>query len=93
MAARYWGCIALITVLFFASVRERLGCERLDVEAAAAPDLDSLQAHLCETHGAPWDEVLSQANIVRAVNQAVAEGNQSLSDGDEVAFFPPVTGG
>lgn len=84
----------MIEVLFFASVRERLGCERLQVELeAAGPDLDSLQAQLCESHGPHWAEVLGQDNIVRAVNQAVVEGNQPLADGDEVAFFPPVTGG
>jgi len=84
----------LITVLFFASVRERLGCDRVELDTRfAGPDLDSLQARLCEGQGSLWEEVLGQANIVRAVNQTVAEGNQSLSDGDEVAFFPPVTGG
>ncbi len=84
----------MIDVLFFASVRERLGCERLQVGVEeAGPDLDSLQAHLCDTHGANWAEVLGQDNIVRAVNQAVVDGNEPLADGDEVAFFPPVTGG
>lgn len=84
----------MIDVLFFASVRERLGCDHLQVSAEnAGPDLDSLQAHLCETRGDPWPEVLGQDNLVRAVNQAVAAGNVPLADGDEVAFFPPVTGG
>jgi len=84
----------MITVLFFASVRERLQCARLEVSPQqAGTDLDSLQAFLCRENGALWQEVLGQDNIVRAINQAVAEGNQPLGDGDEVAFFPPVTGG
>ena len=38
-------------------------------------------------------EVLAQDNMVRAVNQAVVSKNCALHDGDEIAFFPPVTGG
>jgi sulfur-carrier protein len=31
--------------------------------------------------------------MIRAVNQVVVDGNRALQDGDEIAFFPPVTGG
>jgi molybdopterin converting factor small subunit len=31
--------------------------------------------------------------MIRAINQTVVDGNSPLQDGDEVAFFPPVTGG
>ncbi|MFT4521076.1 MAG: molybdopterin synthase sulfur carrier subunit, partial [Halioglobus sp.] len=40
-----------------------------------------------------WRAVLQQNNLIRAINQSVAHANCTLSDGDEVAFFPPVTGG
>jgi sulfur-carrier protein len=84
----------VLKVLFFARVREQLGCESLDVTwPDKGLDLDSLQAQLCREHGAQWREVLMQDNMVRAVNQQVVAGNSALSDGDEVAFFPPVTGG
>jgi sulfur-carrier protein len=43
--------------------------------------------------GAAWRDVLAQDNMIRAVNQVVVPGNCTLRDGDEVAFFPPVTGG
>ncbi len=84
----------MLKVLFFARVREELGCAGRDVvwESTVA-DLDSLQARLCREGGPRWSQVLSETNMIRAVNQAVVNGNTPLHDGDEVAFFPPVTGG
>lgn len=81
----------MIEVLFFGRVREELACERLSV--GFVPDLDALQAQLVAQGGERWSQVLGQANIIRAVNQAVVADNRVLQEGDEVAFFPPVTGG
>ena len=81
----------MIEVLFFGRVREELDCDR--VQVAAVTDLDGLQAKLIQQRGERWASVLQQENIIRAVNQAVVSGNTPLADGDEVAFFPPVTGG
>lgn len=84
----------MLKVLFFASIREQLDCAGLDLEwSDSLASLDALQAYLCNEHGETWASVLNQHNMIRAVNQLVAEGNADLSDGDEVAFFPPVTGG
>ena len=84
----------MLRVLFFARVRETLGCDSLQLEfAPQVACLDDLQEHLCQRGGEQWRAVLTQDNMIRAVNQVVAEGNQALADGDEVAFFPPVTGG
>jgi molybdopterin synthase sulfur carrier subunit len=84
----------LLKILFFGQVRERLDCAELDIEwADTANDLDSLQEKLCLENGPKWRAVLQQNNLIRAINQSVAHANCTLSDGDEVAFFPPVTGG
>jgi molybdopterin synthase sulfur carrier subunit len=84
----------MLRVLFFAGVKERLGCASREMEwQESAANLDSLQAQLCADGGPLWGEVLGQANMIRAVNQTVVDGNCALQDGDEVAFFPPVTGG
>jgi len=84
----------MLTVLFFGRFREELDCARLEIELdASCADLDSLQRKLVSEHGARWQQVLAQDNVIRARNHEVATGNPALADGDEVAFFPPVTGG
>ena len=84
----------MINVLFFGRVREALDCDRKTLPFdERCTDLDTLQALLCAEGGERWCEVLAQDNMIRAVNQEVASGNPTLADGDEVAFFPPVTGG
>ena len=84
----------MLKVLFFARIRERLDCASMELEwSDAAADLDGLQAELCARGGPLWREELGQSNIIRAINQEVVADNAALADGDEVAFFPPVTGG
>ncbi len=84
----------MLKVLFFARIKEQLDCGLLELEwRDAVVDLDTLQEQLCVEHGDKWREVLGQDNMIRAINQTVADGNSPLQDGDEVAFFPPVTGG
>ncbi len=84
----------MITVLYFARLREGLGT---GAEEIALPhtvqDLDGLRALLIARGGA-WAEELAPEKAIRAaVNQSVASGDTRVADGDEVAFFPPVTGG
>ncbi len=84
----------MVTVLYFARLREALGksSERIALPAAVH-DLEGLRALLVARGGA-WEQELAPSKPVRAaVNQAVAVGDMPVSDGDEVAFFPPVTGG
>lgn len=84
----------MLTVLFFAQIREQLNCSSVQHPwPEEGLDLDTLQQQLCATGGGIWREVLYQDNIIRAVNQDVAATNCALADGDEIAFFPPVTGG
>ncbi len=84
----------MLKVLFFARVREQLGCDQLHLEwPENGLRLDELQEALCAEHGDLWRATLGENNLIRAVNQTVVEDNCTLADGDEVAFFPPVTGG
>ncbi len=83
-----------IKILYFARLRETLG---LDQENIILPenvtDTRQLQKYL-SNKGDVWENEFSQKKAVRiAVNQEVVMATQILQDGDEVAFFPPVTGG
>jgi molybdopterin synthase sulfur carrier subunit len=84
----------MITVLYFARLRESLGKSSEQIALpSGVRDLEGLRALLVARGGA-WEKELAPSKPVRAaVNQAMAVGDAPLSDGDEVAFFPPVTGG
>jgi sulfur-carrier protein len=84
----------MITVLYFARLREALGKSSEKIELpSGVRDLEGLRALLVARGGA-WEQELAPHKPVRAaVNQAMAVGDAPVSDGDEVAFFPPVTGG
>jgi sulfur-carrier protein len=83
-----------VTILYFARLREALGqsSERL-VLPTTISSVGSLRDHL-RTRGGAWEAELAPGKPVRvAVNQDMAKPGLLLADGDEVAFFPPVTGG
>jgi molybdopterin synthase sulfur carrier subunit len=84
----------MITVLYFARLREALGTSSEQIALPpAVSDLDGLRA-LLAARGGTWSEELALNRRIRAaVNQSMAAGDTAISDGDEIAFFPPVTGG
>lgn len=75
-----------VRVRFFASLRERLNAAELDIELAPG-------ATVMEAWRLAVGEAELPANLLVAVNQEYADLNSAVCDGDEVAFFPPVTGG
>ncbi|MCW3149959.1 MoaD/ThiS family protein [Stutzerimonas stutzeri] len=82
----------MICVQFYARYREALGleAERLEWRAAFAR-VDDLRQYLL-ARGDAW-EVLGEQNLMCARNQELCSLDEPLVDGDEVAFFPTVTGG
>ncbi|MEW5863726.1 MAG: molybdopterin converting factor subunit 1 [Pseudomonadota bacterium] len=85
---------ATIRVLYFASIREKVGCDAEEIELpAGVTTLAALRAHL-RGRGGAWAEALAEQRALRAaVNQEMAAPTAAVRPGDEVAFFPPVTGG
>ena len=81
----------MIKVLFFAQVRELVGCDELSLPCDSA-SADALRAALSE-RGDKWALALESGKLLVAVNQTLVPLDTPLHDGDEVAFFPPVTGG
>lgn len=84
----------MIEIHYFASIRESLDTDK---ESLALPQgtatVADLIDHLVNLHGEQWAQVLREAKVLVAINQTVAKYTSALADGDEVAFFPPVTGG
>lgn len=84
----------MITLLYFARLRETFGLSSEQVELPAqVSDVRSLTEWLRQ-RGGVWQEELAPAKPVRvAINQDMANPDAVVRDGDEIAFFPPVTGG
>ncbi len=83
-----------VTLLFFAGLREAVGTSRESLELPAAiSTVGALRAHL-STRGGIWAEHFAPTrNLRAAVNQDMAGADAPVRAGDEIAFFPPVTGG
>jgi molybdopterin synthase sulfur carrier subunit len=83
-----------VKLLFFASLREQVGTggEQIELPEGIAT-VSALRAHLM-ARGSAWQSALAGNRALRiAVNQEMAQPATPLKPGDEVAFFPPVTGG
>jgi molybdopterin synthase sulfur carrier subunit len=83
----------MIQLRYFASLRERLG---IGDEAVILPDGIDTVAGLrrwLQSRGEPWYGALADERLLVAVNHELAERVAGVRDGDEVAWFPPVTGG
>ena len=82
----------MVKVLFFARLREQLGVSEQNIEWHCNDTVQALLEHLVNSGGANW-QVLLADEVVAAKNQQTVARDALVVDGDEVAFFPPVTGG
>ena len=89
-----------IEVLYFASLSERVACEResmtLDNAATVADVIDRLKKRGGDWRAAFQRDELGPGHpgrLLCAVNQQIAKPDTAIKGGDELAFFPPVTGG
>jgi molybdopterin synthase sulfur carrier subunit len=81
----------MIKVLFFAQTRELVGVDELQLEGDFQT-VEAIRSHLAQQEG-KWDIALEQGKLLAAVNQSIVPLEHPIQVGDEVAFFPPVTGG
>lgn len=83
-----------VTLLFFAGLREALGTgkEAFDLPVGVA-SVAALRSHLAGRGGAWAEQFATTRNLRAAVNQDMAGPDAPVKAGDEIAFFPPVTGG
>ena len=84
----------MVTLLYFASLRESLGTGREQVALPAGDSTVSALVAALRSREGRWSEAFAPGKPWRvAVNQRMADLATPLAPGDEVAFFPPVTGG
>lgn len=83
----------MIKLRYFAGLRETLGvgAEELALPPGVA-SVGALRAHLA-SRGGDWIVLAASKSLRAAVNQSMAGMDAPVKSGDEVAFFPPVTGG
>jgi molybdopterin synthase sulfur carrier subunit len=83
-----------VKLVFFAGLREQLGTTAEEVELpSGVGTIAALRSHLVQRGGAYAKVFGGKALIRSAVNQDMAQPAASIKAGDEIAFFPPVTGG
>lgn len=83
----------MVTIWYFAGIREAVGCTKESLTLEDDVDTVSDLVEQLSERGEPWRKALKDDKVLVAINEAVASMQTRLSDEDEIAFFPPVTGG
>ncbi|OOF35640.1 molybdopterin synthase sulfur carrier subunit [Rodentibacter heidelbergensis] len=81
----------MLKVLFFAQTRELIGRDEIQVEEIFST-AEALRDHLSQK-GDKWALALEKGKTLVAINQTLMPLESEIKPGDEIAFFPPVTGG
>jgi molybdopterin synthase sulfur carrier subunit len=82
----------MIKILFFAALRERLQCRELQLDVTVPCQVRDVLLQL-QQQSAAWQQIFSEQQLLCACNHQICSLDTLLAPGDELAFFPPVTGG
>lgn len=84
----------MIKIVYFASIREALGLADESIELPSDVNtVEQLSAWLQAERGEKWLKALGHPSTIIAINQEMVSADSEIKSGDEIAFFPPVTGG
>jgi molybdopterin synthase sulfur carrier subunit len=86
----------MLKILFFGQLKEVIKTECLEIEVIqSGKQIDTVAMLRCllQAKGDVWNEYLALGKALVAVNQEMTSDETVLNDADEIAFFPPVTGG
>jgi molybdopterin synthase sulfur carrier subunit len=82
----------MIKVVFFAALREQLDCSELSISSKEISTIAELK-HQLASKNEQWNALFNNTSLLSAVNHDMVDSSHQINAGDEVAFFPPVTGG
>ncbi len=83
----------MVKVLYFARLRDQLDCAEEQVTLQDSRNSVAELRQQLAARGEPWLSAMQDENLLVAVNQVIATPDVMVNAGDEVGFFPPVTGG
>ncbi|MDO5055261.1 molybdopterin synthase sulfur carrier subunit [Pasteurella oralis] len=81
----------MLKILFFAQTRELIGIDEIELPSTFTT-AEEVRAYLSEK-GERWALALEKEKLLVAINQTLMSLDSQVQSGDEIAFFPPVTGG
>ena len=83
----------MVRLCYFASLREAL--DTADEQVELPDDIDDLVGltRWLQGRNDTWRQALADTRLHVAINQQIVSSNTAVNDGDEIAWFPPVTGG
>ena len=83
-----------IKVLYFARIKEAVNYSTEDIDLPSGISTVTALKNYLALRGAIWANLFNGKQVVRAaINHTLADDLATINAGDEVAFFPPVTGG
>ncbi len=82
----------MLKILFFARLRDQLGTESTTLAIPDSLTVAEVKSLLIAQNPS-WQTPLSASNLLCAINHELVDNTTTIASGDEVAFFPPVTGG
>lgn len=84
----------MMKIQYFASLRETLGTQGEELTLPAqVHNVEQLASHLSQSRAGQWVVLEDAARVLIAVNQTIVERSHPLQGTEEIAFFPPMTGG
>lgn len=84
----------MLKIQYFASLRETLGAHNEElVLPAQVANVEQLATHLSSSRAGQWAILEDASRVLIAVNQTIVERSHPLHGSEEIAFFPPMTGG
>jgi len=84
----------MINILYFASLRDRVGTSAEELELPTDTTTINGVIEILKAREGAWADAFGDTTkVLAAINQEMVKPDEPVKDGDEVAFFPPVTGG